>query len=487
MTDPAPTKTCVICREDLRGQPRVKDPSGRYFCEPCFERAKEAKRRRRALEGVIAAHVVPLDPRPATPLDGLPAITPVPQPLNAPIQRPAVPVPAPNPSRIPKPRSAEPPSPRRVQTAPRPMPQEFAPIEVAAQPKYDSDDALLAALHERESRWPALPPPFWQSSSRSTPPEADVLAGPAIQSTPNASIEPAPSPEDYELSGTVAQETVAGTDEPVIPRDDGSSTRAAIESGSESFLTIPQAEVRAPTPAWTTSQAPVRDAPLPFEGSIASEPPAADTCEATPIFAPRFGGFSAGVDEHSPRIEQEMLLEDGPPAAAFAGCPHCHRPMPTGAIVCLGCGYNVLTGAVQDEDVHRPIVRHLTSPGGWLGPILLCCLLIAAASAGGRVLHGSEFGFFIFAAMSLMCVPAWFVLTLRNARKVEGAQLRIWIVPLYIFVHVFRDSRSKYLRAMTIGIVALVIASAVLGYDWGRRERERERASHRLAETRAAE
>lgn len=34
------SKTCVICGEDCSGRPRTKDARGRYFCIPCYERAK---------------------------------------------------------------------------------------------------------------------------------------------------------------------------------------------------------------------------------------------------------------------------------------------------------------------------------------------------------------------------------------------------------------------------------------------------------------
>jgi hypothetical protein len=32
-------KLCVVCGCDCTGKPRTKHPHGRYFCQPCYERA----------------------------------------------------------------------------------------------------------------------------------------------------------------------------------------------------------------------------------------------------------------------------------------------------------------------------------------------------------------------------------------------------------------------------------------------------------------
>jgi rubrerythrin len=38
----APAKVCVLCKQDVSKKPRVKDPQGRYLCEPCFEKSQKA-------------------------------------------------------------------------------------------------------------------------------------------------------------------------------------------------------------------------------------------------------------------------------------------------------------------------------------------------------------------------------------------------------------------------------------------------------------
>lgn len=37
------TKQCHVCGVDCAGKPRVKDPKGRYYCKPCYDRAKTEK------------------------------------------------------------------------------------------------------------------------------------------------------------------------------------------------------------------------------------------------------------------------------------------------------------------------------------------------------------------------------------------------------------------------------------------------------------
>lgn len=39
----ASTKVCAKCGVDVAGRPRVKDPNGRYLCQPCFGRVKASK------------------------------------------------------------------------------------------------------------------------------------------------------------------------------------------------------------------------------------------------------------------------------------------------------------------------------------------------------------------------------------------------------------------------------------------------------------
>ena len=40
-TPAAPMKVCTLCKHDVSKKPRVKDPQGRYLCEPCFARSQQ--------------------------------------------------------------------------------------------------------------------------------------------------------------------------------------------------------------------------------------------------------------------------------------------------------------------------------------------------------------------------------------------------------------------------------------------------------------
>lgn len=186
--------------------------------------------------------------------------------------------------------------------------------------------------------------------------------------------------------------------------------------------------------------------------------------------------------ESPPRTPKIMLLEDGPPAAAFAGCPHCRRPIPTGAIVCVGCGYNLLDGSINSDAVYQPVTR-LKPRSTWTGPLLLGSALTLATAAAAYELFGTRAGVFAFGIAFLIAVPLWFIWALIDARDTEGAQLKIWLVPGYIFAWVFGESRSRYLRAGTVGVIALIVAFAALGYEWRRVEREQQRAHLRQPAT----
>lgn len=63
----APVKVCVKCNQDVSKKPRVKDPQGRYLCEPCF----------------AATQAAPSKPAPA------PAAKPAPKPAAKPVSKPA--------------------------------------------------------------------------------------------------------------------------------------------------------------------------------------------------------------------------------------------------------------------------------------------------------------------------------------------------------------------------------------------------------------
>ena len=112
-------KICAICGRDCSGQPRIKDPKGRYFHKSCYEQALEERKMRQAAEreGEAEADVQP-------------------PPMTAGPRRPASPPPSPAPA-------AEAPS--------------ESPAEAPA------DDAAVFALEADSSQ--ALPPeaapPTW--------------------------------------------------------------------------------------------------------------------------------------------------------------------------------------------------------------------------------------------------------------------------------------------------------------------------------------
>lgn len=53
MTATAPSKVCIVCHQDCSARPRTKDPSGRYTCKDCLDRAASAK---------LATATAPLQP-----------------------------------------------------------------------------------------------------------------------------------------------------------------------------------------------------------------------------------------------------------------------------------------------------------------------------------------------------------------------------------------------------------------------------------------
>lgn len=102
MAVPASHKICVVCGTDCDGKPRVKHkPTQRYFCAPCYEKARAAKLQRQlsslhgepvlgqrstAVAAMASPKVAPKPaPRPrvaeidcgATPVDDLAALPPI--------------------------------------------------------------------------------------------------------------------------------------------------------------------------------------------------------------------------------------------------------------------------------------------------------------------------------------------------------------------------------------------------------------------------
>lgn len=69
MADGRTEKICVICGEDCAGRPRTKDPKGRYYCTPCYQRLRESRAaaRRAPKPDPVATQdaadeVIPLEP-----------------------------------------------------------------------------------------------------------------------------------------------------------------------------------------------------------------------------------------------------------------------------------------------------------------------------------------------------------------------------------------------------------------------------------------
>lgn len=50
MAETGASKVCVVCKCDLAGVPRTRDKHGKYFCNPCYEKALKAKHDRQARE-----------------------------------------------------------------------------------------------------------------------------------------------------------------------------------------------------------------------------------------------------------------------------------------------------------------------------------------------------------------------------------------------------------------------------------------------------
>lgn len=214
------------------------------------------------------------------------------------------------------------------------------------------------------------------------------------------------------------------------------------------------------------------------EAPLESSAIIAPTIQSSPAQQHSGAREKATSAQPSHRTPQAMLLEDGPPAAAFAGCPHCHHPMAGGAIVCLNCGFNLMTGGIATEAIQHVIKRRPTR-STWTGPLLLGGSIATAAIAGGILLYGQDLGFMVFAAAFVIALPAWFLWSLIDARDTEGAQLKIWVVPGYIFAYVFNESRSRYLKGVTAGVIAVIVMFGVHVYEWNRQAQERERALHR--------
>ncbi len=69
--DQSPPRICLICKEDCSSRARVKDKAGNYYCQTCYERAKE-ERAARKQGAAQKASVAAATPPPPPALDPLP-------------------------------------------------------------------------------------------------------------------------------------------------------------------------------------------------------------------------------------------------------------------------------------------------------------------------------------------------------------------------------------------------------------------------------
>ncbi len=62
----AGAKVCIVCRKDLRGQKRIKDPQGRYYCESCYA-ARITGKNLHGTGGSLASPTAALETSPLAP------------------------------------------------------------------------------------------------------------------------------------------------------------------------------------------------------------------------------------------------------------------------------------------------------------------------------------------------------------------------------------------------------------------------------------
>jgi hypothetical protein len=161
----------------------------------------------------------------------------------------------------------------------------------------------------------------------------------------------------------------------------------------------------------------------------------------------------------------DLVLESVPPT--MNACPACRAAMATGAVVCLSCGYNAQTRAAVDVQVHRAPREPLL--GGWLGPLVAGTVMLAAVVVGALLARGrGAEGLGMFALPAIAVCAIWYVWLLVDARSVEGAQSKIYLIPFYFLYYVYNESENRYLRAITPGVLAGIIAFLLLGYAHSR-------------------
>jgi hypothetical protein len=173
-------------------------------------------------------------------------------------------------------------------------------------------------------------------------------------------------------------------------------------------------------------------------------------------------------------LTESIALESDEPAWLKAvsvpstrACPHCRASLAADAVVCVSCGTNFQTGATTNVSVVKAPREPMLN--GWLGPLILGGVMVLTTIIGGFSLYGSEGGFAIFAILFLFSVLPWHVWTLVDARAIPGAQLKIWLIPLYNLFYIFTISASRWLKAFTVGLIAIIITFFVLGAELERR------------------
>jgi hypothetical protein len=107
--------------------------------------------------------------------------------------------------------------------------------------------------------------------------------------------------------------------------------------------------------------------------------------------------------------------------------------------------------------------------GGWLGPLIAGGVLAAAVVAGALAARarGAE-GLGMFALAAIVLCAIWYVCLLVDARKVEGAQFKIYLIPLYFLFYIYGQSENRYLRTVTPAVLMGILSLVVLAIEYDR-------------------
>ena len=526
MTGAVLQKICGLCGQDCANRPRTKDKRGRYFCSACYDRAIARKRQQRGLappsppppplaqsihnpttqaaarSPESAAPPPPFAPPPLLlPPLAVPPLPPAPEPLAAARVEPvaAFDFESTGTSAANGHMARASPAQEMVESRSLAASADERPFITESRLTAPASDAVEEALEFKEAprvdaEAPATPIEDPQQI-KSTEPEFDPSLSLELPSDDLAAIVAPPPEPTFEQPAPGSLSTVAHTEEPrleqapeaapleaplidspaletppAVPSPIAASIADESDTAEPSFFELEPEEQREwPSASESAATEDQQKRAVAFE-----VPPAPSPSRAAPhsvigaAVAPSHGAIA-------PRDWRVLALNGGPVPTAFAGCPHCHRLMPTGAVVCLACGFNTLSGVRSDEDVARPISRR-RARSGWTGPILMGSALTLLALGGGYLLFGTRAGALAYGIALVVSVPAWFAWSVIDARDTEGAQLKIWLVPGYIIAWVFSESRSRYLRAATIALVVITGVFAVLGYQWRLLERQHTRA-----------